>query len=476
MKLKSLALKVSLVIMMAVGFYACSSSDHDGLYSYLSGDKMMYASANLHDLMDNAGFDITPDGVKPSEAFVKLAGDSSGDMLKQLNIRGINLDKVVAMFDMENGNGDGIMVFKIDDKEKFSSYMSDNDVTATEEDGMQVYPIKGGASMIIVDGDYGLLVDKTDTPAKMVDALKKAAAKNPLKSWQRDALAANSTIAMVMDIKTLYEQMQKSEGAGVLPSLATMGYPEGKEAYGVLTSSLSGLEWKGDYRLCDADGKDLKLDIEYYPLAKSLLEYADSKDRAVAFFAAPKDFDYTSMLKTLGDGRMASQINSVLQSIRSVMLAGGPVDITEFDNGAGWTGVLAAQLAPGAAAEYLNMIKLFVSQLRLPVEKSENSITITGFNGLNALARVDGDNLVISVNTQADAGKCSIKASDFGSVGGVTINIPSNTPSVTFVTMPFGVNFNIKSDGSAGAQSSLKLTDTKGTLLENIIEFAASRQ
>ncbi|MDE6692419.1 MAG: hypothetical protein K2K05_03450, partial [Muribaculaceae bacterium] len=137
MKLKSLALKVSLFIMLAVGFYACSSSDHDGLYSYLCGDNMMYASANLHELMDNAGFEITSDGVKPSEAFMKLAGESSGDMLKLLDIRGINLDKVVAMLDVENDNGDGVMVFKIDDKEQFASYMSDNGVTATEEDGIQ---------------------------------------------------------------------------------------------------------------------------------------------------------------------------------------------------------------------------------------------------------------------------------------------------------------------------------------------------
>ncbi len=476
MKLKTFAMNASAALMMAVGLYSCSSSD-EGMYGYLSSDKLMYMSVNLREVYDNAGFEITADGVKPSEAFMKVVdGANAGKALTVLNMRGINLDNVVMMIDASDNNENGILVFTIEDKDKFASYLKENDLTATNDNGVEVYSMKNNTA-IIVDGDYGLLVDLQDDASATVKAFKEAAAKNPLKSWQKEALSKSNTLAMVMNVNEFYKLGSENAGAA-MPSLEKLGYPKGEDCYGVFTSSLSGLEWNGEYGICDAEGKTVKFDIEFYPPVTSLLDYTDSKDCAVLLGAMPKDFDYSGLLATIDNvpASATKQISAVLNTIHSVMLAGGPLDITSYNSGEGWTGVLAVALAPGSAQEYLNMLKVLGSQAEVPMQKSENEITVSDFYGINASLKADGDNLVLAVNTPADAKRSSFKASEFGNTGGMIIDIPANTPSTTLLSIPFGVKYNMTTNMNEKSTTSLKLTDTQGKLLQNIIEFVASKK
>lgn len=465
-------------MMMAVGLYACSSSDDNGLYEYLSADKMMYLSVNLNEVYDNAGFEVTPDGVTPTEAFKKIInGNDANKALALLDMRGINLDNVVMMLDvqdMQDMKGEGTVVFGISDKQKFASYLQDNELTATNEDGFDVYKLDG-KTCVVVDGDFGLIVNPDGSASAMVKGLKDAAAKNPLKSWQKDALSKKNTVAAVMNIKDIYEQGTK-EGGVDMSTLAQMGYPLDKEAYGVFTSTLSGLKWEGEYNLCGADGKSMEINIESYPLATSLLGYTNSKDCVVMLGAMPKDLDYSKIFESLGNPAMIKQVSTVLNSIHSVMLAGGPLDITSYNRGEGWTGVLALQLSSGSAQEYLNMAKVAASQMGVPVQKSENEISVSGLYGINASLKADGDNLVLAVNTPADAGSSLFKASDFGKYGGMMVDIPANTPSTTFLSIPFGIEFKSAMVDKGVTKGYLELTDTNGKLLQNVIEYVASKQ
>lgn len=472
MNFKSFAFRVSAGMIMAVSLYSCSSSDNNGLYDYLSADKLIYLSVNLNEVYDNAGFDVTTDGVIPTEAFKKIINGKDADKtLALLNMRGIDLDNVVVMVDAEES---GTMVFAIDDKEKFATYLQDNNLTSTNDNGLEVYNLDKKTA-VIVDGDYGLLADLDGAASAKVKALKDAAAKNPLESWQKEALSKDHTLAGVMNIKEIYELSAK-EGGKSMPSLSQMGYPADKEAYGVFTTSLSGLKWEGEYNLCGADGKRMEIDIDFYPLATSLLDYTNSKDCLVILGAMPKDLDYEEVLGAIGDKAVVKQVSKVLNSIHSVMLAGGPLDITSYNSGEGWTGVLALQLSTGAAQEYLNMAKLAAPQLGLPIQKSDNEISISGVYGINASLKTDGDNLVLAVNTPADAGSSSFKASEFGKLGGMMIDIPANTPSTTFMSIPFGIEFNATLVEKGTTKGCLELTDTEGKLLQNIIEYVASKQ
>lgn len=475
MSIKSFALKASAAMMMAVGMYACSSSDNDGLYDYMSADQSVYLSLNLNDIFDNAGFEVTPDGVKPSEAFLKLVDGEESDnkVMKIMDMRGVDLDNVIVMYDFSNNQGDATAVFAISDKDKFASYLQDNEMTPTDENGMQVYTLKGNDA-IVIDGEYGLITSVQGSASAKVKTIKEAATNEPLKSWQKEALTKNNALSAVVNIKDLYD-MSNQRGVPDMPDLSKFGFPEGKDAYGVFTSKLSGLEWEGIATCYDADGKKVKFDIDFYPVAKSLLDYTDSNDIMVALFAMPKDIDYASILKEMGVGGASSQAADVLNSLRSVMFAVGPLDITGFNSPDGWTGVLAIQLEKGMAQEYLNMAKMMAGQFGLPVQKSENGMSVK-YGGINASLKAEGDNLVLFYNTPSDAGKSAFKASDFGDLGGFMIDVPANTPSVTMTSMPFGINLKMESDGMDCSKGCLKLTDTKGKLLENIIEFAASKQ
>lgn len=475
MKFKSFAFRASAAMMMAVGLYACSSSDDNGLFDYLSADKMAYLSVNLNEVYDNAGFKVTSEGVELSDAFKKIIdGDDANKAISLLNMRGINLDNVVVMLDVQDNKCDGPIVFGINDKQKFDSYLQENELTATNEDGLDVYKLDGNTG-VVVDGDFGLIVNLDGSASATVKGLKDAAAKNPLKSWQKDALSKKHTLAAVMNIKDIYEQSAKVNGVDMGP-LAKMGYPVDKDAYGVFTSSLSGLKWEGEYNLCGADGKSMEIDIEAYPLATSLLGYTNSKDCIVMLGAMPKNLDYSEILEPIGGKDAARQIAPILKSIHSVMLAGGPLDITSFNRGDGWTGVLALELAPGSAQEYLNMAKLAASQLGLPIQKSDNEISVSGLYGINATLEADGNNLVLSVNTPADAASSQFKASDFGKFGGMMLDIPANTPSITFMSIPFGIQFKAALVGMGTTKGYLELTDTKGKLLQNVIEYVASKK
>lgn len=470
-------LKASVAVMTAVGLYACSSGDA-GVYDYLSSDKAMYLSVNLNDVYDNAGFKVTSEGVEPSEAFKKLIDGKDEKALAVLNMRGINLDNVVMIVvDSENGNPvPGAVVFGIDDKEKFASYLQDNELTGKKDNGFDVYELDKDAS-IVVDGDYGLIVDSKGGASEQVTALKDAAKKSPLKSWQKDALTKDHTLSVIMNIKEMYEMSSKNNG-GDMPSLSQLGYPEDKEAYGVFTSSLSGLKWEGESSVYDADGKKVKFDIEYYPLAKTLLDYTNSKDCAVVLSAMPKNLDYTDIIKQVGglDEATSRQIGTVLSSIHSVMLAGGPLDVTSYNRGDGWTAVVALNLTSGSAQEYLNMAKVFASQAGVPLQKGDNEISVSGLYGMNISLKADGDNLVLALNTPSDAKGSTFKASDFGKIGGMMLDIPANSPSTTFLSIPFGIKGKMVAEDKDKVKSCLELTDTKGKLLENIIEYAASKQ
>lgn len=476
MKTKSFILKASVAVLTAVGLYACSSGD-GGVYDYLSSDKAMYFSVNLNDVYDNAGFKVTSEGVEPSEAFKKLIDGKDEKALAVLNMRGINLDNVLIINDIENGNPvPGAVVFSIDDKEKFNSYLQDNGLTGNKDNGFDVYELDNDAS-IVVDGDYGLIVNRDGGAPEKVTALKDAAKKSPLKSWQKDALSKDHTLSMIMNIKDLYEMSSKNS-LGEMPSLSQLGYSGDKGAYGVFTSSLSGLKWEGESSVCDADGEKVKFDIEYYPLAKSLLDYTNSKDCAVVFSAMPKNLDYTDIIKQVGglDEAVSRQIGTVLSSIHSVMLAGGPLDITSYNQGDGWCAVLALNLASGSAQEYLNMAKVFASQAGVPLQKSENEISVSGLYGMNISLKADGDNLVLALNPPTDAKDSAFNAADFGKFGGMMLDIPANSPSTTFLSIPFGIKGRMVAEDKAKVKCCLELTDTKGKLLENIIEFAASKQ
>lgn len=475
MSIKSFALKASTAMMMAVGMYACSSSDNEGLYDYMSADQSVYLSLNLNDIFDNAGFEVTPDGVKPTEAFLKLVDGEKSDnkVMKVMEMRGVDLDNVIVMCDFSNKKEDVTAVFAISDKEKFASYLQENEMTPTEENGMQVYTLKGNDALVI-DGEYGLVTSVRGSASAKVESLKKAATNDPLKSWQKETLTKNNTLSAVMNFKDLYD-ISNQNGVPDMPDLSKFGYPEGEDFFGVFTSSLSGIEWEGEYHICEADGKNVEVDLDYYPLAKSLLDYTDGNDRMVILSAMPKDIDYASLIRELGGGNASGQAGAILSSMHSVMMAAGPLDISRYNRPESWTGVVAIQFEEGKAQEYLNMAKMFAGDLDVPVKVGEKEISM-GSRGTEGTLKVDGDNLVFLYNVPDDKGKSSFNASDFGKYGGIGIEIPANSPAVTFTSLPFGIDFKMKMDSKDAINGCLKLTDTKGKLLQNIIEYVASRQ
>lgn len=475
MNIKSFWLKMSVAVMMTVGLYACSSDDSD-LFDYVSTENMMIVSANIHDVCDNAGFEVTPDGVIPTETFRRiLAKSGKSDVIELLNMPGVNLDRVIVMANADGGNDRKCnVVFAIDDVDKFTSWLKDNGLDASTGGGMEAYSQKDGYS-IVIDGNCGLIVyGNPERATKEVEALKRSAEENPLDSWQKETLSNGRTFAMLMDVAALYNMNARDVRRAL--KLSSSDDEPGDKGYLVFTSSLSGLEWDGECFMCDAGGDKVEIDLQTYPLATSLLEYADGNDCMVALVSMPMGLDFPGILKFSGVSGVISWVADVLATIHSVMLAGSPSDIAKYNDPAAWSGVLVAEMEPGSAQKYMRLVKMMAGQIDATVSPDGSEVS-AAMMGMNATLKADGDNLVLTVNAREGAvGECPVKASDFGDgYGGMIIDIPSGSPVVKSMSLPFGINFKATLDND-GAAGSLKLSGTEGGLLENVIEFIASKQ
>ncbi len=466
MNIKTFLLKLSVVVVMAVSFFACSKLEYVGPLKYASADHKVVASLNLKKVYENAGFDITSDGVLPSEAFKKiLTSYSEEDVAELMRMPGIHLERVVVMADEGE---DATVAFDVDDFDKFNSWLEANGFKS--HDGpMSAYSRDDSLSIVFVDGDGFIFRCAPKDAYTKFESLWSAAKEKPLASWQKEVLSEDNPVTMIADLTSLYRRARgESQPASA---------EEGKsKSYMVLTSSLSGLELKGEAHLCDADGKMVKLEIDAYPLASFLLRYVNDSDCAVALMAMPKGLDFADIARMSGLSGIFAEVASVFNGTHSLLAAGSVSDIDIDHHTAAWNGVLALEMESGAAEKLFRMARMFGSQAGA-VASPDGSEVKASFMDMDLSLKADGDNLVLRLNGHYDTdGIPSIKASDFGdSYGGIVVGMPAESSAAKSFGMPFGVDFKSML-ATDGADISLSLTGTSGNLLENVIEFIASKQ
>lgn len=473
MNIKSLLFQASTLLILALGCFACSS-DKSNLYDYVSSDNMTIVSANLHDVFDNAGFEITPEGVVLTESFKKImSGSTKSEFVEFASIGGVNYEQFI-IEKKGKGEEDVVVVFALDDRDMFASCLKDKGYELSKSADMEIFALSEDCS-VIIDGDCGVLLNcGKEKAAQVVLNLKKAAEEKPLTSWQQEVLASSKTFAMVVDLKAAYDISQKTVGdkLGMSPS-SDSDENSGENGYLVFTSSLSSVEWNGEAHVCNTDGEEIKFEIETYPLATSLLRYVNDRDCAVALFSMPMGLDFGALFNIFAGGGMIGQFKKILETIQSVMIAGYPSDLQNAADASSWNGVIAAELEPGAAQKFMRLAKIFGGGFGA----TGNGGVSLSYTGMQINLSVDGDNIIITVNEHADTdGISHIKDSDFGDgFGGIVIDVPEDSPVAKSLSMPFGVNFKISAD-SDGAVTSLVLSGTDGGLLENVIDFIASKQ
>ena len=480
------------VALMALSLTGCSGEQGtDGLFDYVSDNEVAVITGDATDVLVNAGCTVSEsEGVTLSPTLLRIMErlfDDYGTVEKVLKFPGINLSSAVLAV---SNDRDPIFMFTLSDRAKFDAWLGEtgafDDDDRSTSDGYTIYKLDSRSSLLIKENTAWILSHgRGDGEAlKALKARRDKAARTPLAAWKKERLEEHSTLSAIINIEQWYEVVRSMSGMpGVDFSNMAYGYdPEQLQNACIwVKSDLKGPEWKGTAKVMDASG-NVMTNTKAKKADTSIIKYATADDLAVSMVAFPGDVDWYDMLSKYfqsigltGEQDKLAIVSSVLGSIDgTVMIAGGPLNFNRIDRLDGWHLVLAAQLRPGKADEYVGTIQLLCDQQGIP-SRMEGDVLKIDIPGVGTLQiKADGNNFVASTAPITTAGGCPVSASLFsGKWGGMVIVFPKDNPYARMANLPFGAKVEFFSTADEQTYS-LGLTDTEGNMLENIIDFAAS--
>lgn len=463
--------------MVACVMTSCSGEGGDSkLFAYVPDNAEAVLGIDVKAIAENAGCNVSGAGIELSPALTKLIGDDPRT-LSILKAEGLDLNRVIVLTeDIKNVGEDMFIVANVNDASKLDAYLTNNGLKKSSQDGMDVYTYQDYCTVLVEDG-VALYVPTGENGVQTARQLRNDAVKNPVASWKVDFLHS-SALSVLADFESYLKTADRSALAGVDKMIKAIGIDDPKDLLIAMKTDVKNTELQYSSKMLDKNGNKINLDIEVGDLNKSLLKYTDAVDCFALLSALPSSDFVTKIVDAAGVS--ASQKAAFLSGyayFKSVMIAGGPLDITKYWDTNSWHLVIAAEMQEGKAQEVFNILKSFLPSFGVPTNSSADDISFRMPGKLEGYVKRDGDNLVAAINVPVSAdGSSLIKASDFGSYPAeMVVKIPAHTAKNTYLDLPFGVDFKSYSEDSETI-TKLKLTDAQGGLLQNIIEVAASHK
>lgn len=473
MKRISYLIAATLCLLMA-SLCACSSGNDD-MYQYAASDNMVILSLSPEQIIKNAGFTNGPDGLQAPEGFDRLTGNNES-LNTLLKIKGIDTSTILFTADVaNNGLADPLMVARVTNKGDVTKFLESEQYTkASEADGYDIYDVKGSALMLSDELLVMLESTSVDECAAKLTEIKNKAAQQPLKDWQKDVLNGDETVRLIT--KTSKIQMMNSgfDLKDVFNKINEKMYDVNtSEMYSVVTAKLKGNTLEGESKLCDADGKDLKIKVEVPKLDTSLLKYCHAGDQVIFMTSASSIIDWRDLLaEVLGNMPQATIAANVLADIDgTVMVSGGISSISELStSGKGFQVTIAAQFKD--AKKYAEQIEM-ITKGQTTTYGDVKTVRIPGMPEISYT--VKGKTIIASVGAPlTDEGAKVFKGTDFsGKINVFDLRLPANDGNVTFTPLPFGPNLSVVSD-TKNCEFKLKLDGSDTPLLEQLIKFAST--
>ena len=495
--MKKLSFSCLFVLLVTV-FALTGCNKSSDLDSYASADDVVVVSGSAAEVLSNAGCKATAEGIELSESLQRISGmlyNISGvDIKKAENLPGVDYEHFIFSIRDEES---ALMAFNLTNQDAFVSYLEkpENGFKSSKDGGYTVFVADQLKSLFVKDNVAFMFFSSVygEATAANLDAYLKKSAETPLEGWQKDALAGDKGINAIINFNKYFELFGELTQFDIskfnFPSF-TADFEKWKDGFGKYTLSLDGTKFKMEYTMLDKDGKPLKLDFKCPNVDASLLRYTTADDLAVAIFAIPEDIDWDSVIRGMlemadepmpANDEILKSFTDVMNSINgSVMLAGGPTDMSAFGSFKGWHIVLAAQMKEGAAENYVQMLHQMIAQMPYAefgeLTFSNGVLSITSPQIGKVTANADGNTFVLTYGEPRARGVSAIEAKDFeGANAGIVINVPKDNMFSSLIRLPFGVNLTSMSYSDKPSLTTIEETDANGLFLDNIIKLAAGQ-
>lgn len=514
MTIKKILSPVALVCAAVMMLASCgnSTSVSNKIKEYIPDDCMMVMSGDAARVLGQLNCKTNSDGqIELSDELSQLASNDN-DLEKFLDFKGVNWDNIVVGIRGKGAKMSALVIFSVTDIDTFCKSMkdasNDEDLEVDEDGG---YTTIGDKNHVIALKDkLGFLAIKNGTLVKRskaaatIDEWRDNAKESPLADWKVDYMTQNRIFNMLIDGKKMGDMIMSDFMPYGIKDLPSMEY---------LTKGLLGFHM-------DADGPQITMGGEFMDAEGQIktIPQCGSFDASLLAYASPKDimafgagFGSTKDM-AMGFGALPGMNRDILMQLQAVydlfdgasfMGAAGPLNgLTSFTNMQydNWHFVLAAKFKGDNASKAKDMLAMLAAAtdsavangnemvLNIPVNYSYDDFDYDysepDFYGDDYVPqpkitygklyiKQEGDVLVAS-NAPISKQSNTFKAGEFeGKAGEFQIALTkADLQKYSGLVIPFGLSFVIDAPkGGGSCNAVLALTDTEGSIYDNIVKI-----
>lgn len=451
-----------------------------------AADDVILLSGNLMDVLTNAQFTVTDNGIDVSPAFQKLFDNGASPSEKKrveklLKIRGVDFSHC---FFKATSQNECVLAFGLTDPEAFDQWMSqDMDYPkAAEQDGFTIYEPDNNLKVFVKSKDaYMAINENGECTLEFLNALKEKAKANPLMDWQKEAISKSATCVALVKADRFFNENGISTPYGDFDTETLKG------GYAEITASLKGLKLDITGKLRNAQGEVLSTKGKLENINLNVLKYIN-KDDNIAFAAKlPSDVNWKEVLEAInkqtdgalyGNGNTAiiNKVEEVLGNIDgTVMVSAHPKSLLLAFNGPQyWDATVAGQMKKGAASSYIKEITTLASRYGIHATTESGATVIKLSTYTFYMKDIDGM-FILSTLPISDKGGSILKQEYFkDNIAALEATVAKGTQLSGSIDLPFQPIVAITSDGESASFAVEIVSDDEKYLLDALFKFIAS--
>lgn len=433
--------KTSLLALVAIAMAALSSCSSKEMLDRVPSDVDFVIVGNLDQLIKNAGFEVTDNDIKgPSDlkAALNSIPNDARETIGALH-SSINCNRMVVM-GYFSSNPEVVGMAQITDNDLLTKTLRNElDADRSTIKGLEVYELPGH-SYIVTDNAYAYICDarSADDAASTINKFINRAQDKDITSIHSvaDVISQDNTLNIVCNTNSIADLMNTMsysylDTQSALAMQTMLPYLKGN--WLGITGNYTGTELTVEaYLFNEESGKKVE-----YPGLKdvdtSVLKFLPSNTIA----SAAVGIDNETLKKNLkqlekmgGNDRMVKELVDQLGNIDGTVAIGLGVSSEEqmidfcVDGLMKADVTLVAQMREGKASEFKDYLVNMVNMFGLKAENVGNATKLVGRNFECYLMVKDGNFIVSTKPTAAEADNATIKMLA-GVNSGVAVNVPS---------------------------------------------------